>query len=618
MRLLTLAAALALPLYAWPADKQLLWGDTHLHTSYSPDAYMNNNYTADPNTSYRYAMGEPVIHPYNRARIQIGTPLDFLVVSDHAEYLGVIRTIHQQGVDTTGLGLWDTLKARFAAWYLNRALDNHTAMDIFIDALPAPGDVRATASGAAGLGNNTSMLPPMPQASIDTWRSQTELADQYYRPGEFTTFIGWEWSSMPGAANLHRVVLMDGDKSAAQTFQPFSLLDSMYPEDLWAWLEETSAATGANFLAIPHNSNVSKGFMFDTTRLRGTAFDADYIARRRKFEPIVEITQIKGDSETHPSLSPDDEFADFEEFPFYLTPHYSEYVVAPGDYVRSALKRGLSLKRELGSNPYQFGVIGSTDAHTSVSSAEEDNFWGKLATDSTPETKQREWEDGRPHPDGWSMSASGLAAVWAEDNTREAIMAAMQRREVYATTGPRIRLQFFGAADFGELDIDSAALYRQATDSGVPMGGELTVSEGSPEFLVLADKDPVGANLDRIQIVKGWLDADGTQREQVYDVSWAGERQPGADGRLPAVGNTVNLKTGKVDNSIGAPRLEARWRDPDHVPGQPAFYYARVLQIPTARHSLLDAIALGREHAGDHPDTIQERAYSSPIWVAGS
>jgi len=389
----------------------------------------------------------------------------------------------------------------------------------------------------------------------------------------------------------------------------------MYPEDLWAWLDKTSAATGAHFLAIPHNSNVSKGFMFDTTRLRGTAFDADYIARRKKYEPVVEITQIKGDSETHPTLSPDDEFADFEEFPFYLTPYYSEYVVKPGDYVRSALKRGLALGQEFGQNPYQFGVIGSTDSHTSLSSAEEDNFWGKLATDSIPENKQREWEDGLPHPDGWTMSASGLAAVWTEENTRESIMAALQRREVYATTGPRIRLRFFGAADFGDLDLDSTELYRQATHSGVPMGGELSLAGRSPEFLVLADKDPVGANLDRIQIIKGWLDADGEQQEKIYDVSWSGERSPGADGRLPAVGNTVNLRTGKVENSIGAPQLSARWRDPDFVPGQAAFYYARVIQIPTARHSLLDAIALGREHADGHPDTIQERAYSSSIWI---
>ena len=612
MRLIPLLLGL-LPLCATAADKQLLWGDTHLHTSYSPDAYMNNNFTADPNTAYRYAMGEPVIHPFHRARVQIGTPLDFLVVSDHAEFLGEIRSIHQNGLNTDGMGLWESLKGQFAAWYLNRALDNRSAFDLFFDTLPAPGDVREEAS-QSGLGGNAGLLPRQPKAALDTWRSQTELADAYYEPGTFTPFIGWEWSSMPGAANLHRVVMMDGDKSAAQTFQPFSLQDSMHPQDLWNWLEETSNATGASFLSIPHNSNVSKGFMFDTTRLNGEAFDAEDIARRMKYEPVVEITQIKGDSEAHPSLSPDDEFADFEEFPFYLSPYRSEYIVKPGDYIRSALKRGLALEQEFGQNPYQFGVIGSTDSHAGVSSAEEDNFWGKMATDSTPETKTRDWEDEDPGPDGWIMSASGLAAVWAEENTRESIMEAMRRREVYASTGPRIRLQFFGADDFGDIDLASAALYTEATSRGVPMGGELP-GGSAPEFLVLADRDPVAANLDRIQVVKGWLDDSGAQREVIYDVAWSGDRQPGADGKLPAVGNTVDLRTGQVDDAIGAPQLSARWRDPDYQAGQAAFYYVRVIQIPTARHSLLDAIALGREHAGDHPDTIQERAYSSPIWI---
>ena len=450
---------------------------------------------------------------------------------------------------------------------------------------------------------------------LDTWHSQVTLADKYYRPREFSTFIGWEWSSTPGGANLHRVVFTDGDSAVGKRFRPYRFIDSQYPEDLWAWLEETSAATGANFLAIPHNSNLSKGFMFDTTRLRGTEFDSDYIALKRKWEPVTEVTQLKGDSETHPVLSPGDEFADFEEFPFYLQVTQSPYEAKPGDYMRSALKRGLALEQEFGENPYQFGVIGSTDAHTSVSSAEEDNFWGKMATDSIPENKSREWEEGVKSPDGWAMSASGLAAVWTEENSRESIMAAMKRREVYATTGPRIRLQFFGATDFGDLDPTSAELYQQATRQGVPMGGILSTTGAAPEFLVLADKDPAGANLDRIQIVKGWLDANSEQREQIYDVIWSGDRQPDADGRLPPVGNTVDLRTGQVENSIGAAQLSARWRDPDYTPGQTAFYYVRVIQIPTARHSLLDAIALGQQHAANHPDTIQERAYSSPIWV---
>ncbi len=614
MRLLLLVLAGLFSLTAIAEDKQLLWGDTHLHTSYSFDAYTNNNFTADPNVAYRYARGEPVIHPYNRTRVQIETPLDFLVVSDHAEFLGVIRYIHANGVDTRELGLWDSLKARFGAWVLRRRLDERNAAELFRGVLPPPGEVREEAKGM-NLGGNASILPPMMWVQEDTWRSQTELADEYYRPGEFTTFIGWEWSSIPGGANLHRVVFTDGDKSVGQTFQPFSLINSQYPEDLWAWLEETSAKTGAGFLSIPHNSNVSKGYMFDNQRLRGTDFDADYIALKRKWEPVTEVTQLKGDSETHPELSPDDEFADFEEFPFYLQVNQSPYVVKPGDYIRSALKRGLALAEQYGSNPYQFGLIGSTDTHTGLPTAEEDNFWGKMATDSIPENKSREWEEGVRSPDGWAMSASGLAAVWAEENTRESIMAAMKRREVYATTGPRMRLQFYGASDFGEIDTASATLYADATAAGVPMGGELAGGDSAPEFLVLADKDPVGANLDRIQIVKGWLDAQGEQQERVYNVSWSGEREIDADGKLPAVGNTVDLTTGDYENSIGAPQLSARWQDPDYVPGQAAFYYVRVLQIPTARHSFRDALAMGQEHAAHHPDTIQDRAYSSPIWI---
>jgi hypothetical protein len=604
--------ALALPASS-ADDKQLLWGDTHLHTSYSFDAYTNNNFTADPHTAYRYARGMPVIHPFHRARVQIETPLDFLVVSDHAEFLGVIREIHQNGVDTSEFGPWDSLKARMAAWYLNRRLDQGDALELFRDILPPPLPPREAAK-VVTLGGDSNILPPMRQTQIDTWHSLVEIADEYNDPGEFTAIIGWEWSSIPGGSNLHRVVMSDGDAESARRYHPYSLLDSQYPEDLWAWLEGTSETAGANFISIPHNSNISKGYMFDNTRLRGTPFDADYIALRMKWEPIVEITQIKGDSETHPDLSPDDEFADFEEFPFYLQNKYSPYKAERGDYIRTALQRGLTLEQEFGQNPYQFGVIGSTDSHTSMASAEEDNFWGKLATDSIPENKNRQWAEGEPAPNGWAMSASGLAAVWAEENTREAILAAMKRREVYATSGPRIGLRFFGGADLSEEDLAAADIYQRATSKGVPMGGELGAMQSSPTFLVVAAKDPVGANLDRIQIVKGWLDDNGQEQEQVFDLAWSDERVAGADGKLPAVGNTVNLETGHVDNSIGAAQLSVAWQDPQFEAGQPAVYYVRVLQIPTARHSLYDAVALGMEHAADHPDTIQERAYSSPIW----
>jgi len=452
-----------------------------------------------------------------------------------------------------------------------------------------------------------------PQVEIDVWQSITDTADRYNEPGTFTALIGWEWSAIPAGANLHRVVITDSDAPTAQQYDPFGLDDSPYPEDLWAWLERTSKRTGARFTAIPHNSNISKGYMFSDRSLRGEPFDADYVARRSRWEKVAEITQIKGDSETHSTVSPQDEFADFENYPYYIQRRWTPYEPQPGDFVRSALKRGLELGDKLGQNPYVLGVIGSTDAHTALSSAEEVNFQGKLATDSIPANKQNRWNEEGTGPSGWSMSASGMAAVWADSNTRAGIMDALERREVYATTGPRIAVEFYGDTGFVLEDLESAVQHEAIRDRGVPMGGELT-GPGTPTFAVMAAMDPKGANLDRVQIVKGWLNADGQAEEKVYNVAWSGDRQPNPDGSLPAVGNTVNLKTGKVDSRIGAPELSAIWTDPDFDVAAPSFYYVRVLQIPTARHSLLDAIALGLEHAAEHPDTIQERAYTSSIW----
>ncbi len=595
-------------------DRQLLWGDTHLHTTYSSDAYANNNLTADPDTAYRYAQGMPVVHPYHKARVQIGTPLDFLVVSDHAEFLGQIRNIHRNGVDTSDLGPWDTIKAWVAAYLLNRAIDSGDGRKLFVAVLPDPEvSPLEDATNSSIQSSDLSLLPMPKQVEIDTWRIITDAADKYNRPGEFTAMIGWEWSAIPAGANLHRVVVTDSDAQTAQQYDPFGLDDSPFPEDLWAWLEKTSEATGARFTAIPHNSNISKGYMFPDESLRGEPFTEEYVALRSKWERIAEITQIKGDSETHSKFSPQDEFADFENYPFYIQRYWTEYLPQRGDFVREALKQGLELENKLGQNPYVLGVIGSTDAHTALSSAEEDNFHGKLATDSIPANKQSKWHPETPGTSGWAMSASGMAAVWAQSNTRTAILAAMERREVYATTGPRIAVQFYGGNDFTAADLENANLHAYATARGVPMGGELQQA-AAPSFLVMAAKDPKGANLDRIQIVKGWLDQSGTSRERVFNVAWSDERSLQADGSLLPVGNSVDLRTGKVDNRIGSAQLATVWIDPVFDPGQSAFYYARVLQIPTARHSLLDAIALGLEHAADQPDTIQERAYTSSIW----
>jgi hypothetical protein len=613
-----IAASAGIGINANASDRQLLWGDTHLHTTYSSDAYTNNNLTADPDTAFRYAKGYPVVHPYHQARVQIETPLDFLVVSNHAEFLGVIRNIHLEGVNTDDLGLWDTIKAKVAGYILTRAIDSGEGRELFVSILLDPTITPEDDAAASSIENSDLNLLPMPkQVEIDTWRTITDIAEKHNQPGEFTALIGWEWSSIPAGANLHRIIITDSDAATAQQYDPFGLDDSPYPEDLWKWLDKTSVDTGAGFTAIPHNSNISKGYMFDETSLRGKEIDIDYATLRAKWEKVAEITQIKGDSETHSAISPDDEFADFENYPYYIQRDYTEYTPKPGDFVRGALKRGMEIEERIGLNPYELGVIGSTDSHTSLPSAEEDNFHGKLATDSIPANKDRRWNGDKPGPSGWAMSASGLAAVWSTDNSRSAILEALKRREVYATTGPRIGVQFYGGADFSEEDLVNADLYEHATSKGVPMGGEMNQA-AAPTFLVMAEKDPVGANIDRIQIVKGWIDADGKAQEKVYNVAWSGqesgERALNADGSLPAVGNTVDLKNGKVENSIGAAQLSAAWTDPDFEASSQAFYYVRVLQIPTARHSLLDALALGMEHANTHPDTIQERAYTSSIW----
>jgi hypothetical protein len=616
-KIIVIALALSSTL-ASAAERQLLWGDTHLHTAYSSDAYTNNNLTADPDTAYRYALGMPVVHPYHKARVQIETPLDFLAVTDHAEFLGQIRNIHLNGVDTSNIGFIETIKARVAAFVLNWTIDHGTGRDLFIRVLPDPDLTPSQDAKASSIQSSDLSLLPMPKKiEIDAWRTITDTADKYNKPGEFTALIGWEWSSIPGGANLHRIVLTSSDAATAQWYDPFGLDDSPYPEDLWAWLDKTSEKTGARFTAIPHNSNISKGIMFSDTSLRGVPFTKDYVALRSKWEHIAEITQIKGDSETHSTLSPEDEFADFENYPYYIQRRWTEYQPQRGDFVREALKQGLELEQKLGQNPYTLGVIGSTDSHTALSSAEENNFHGKLATDSIPANKNSKWNDDGPGATGWAMSASGMAAVWAKSNTREDIMDALERREVYATTGPRIALQFYGGTDFTEADLENADVHALATSRGVPMGGELHQPE-TPIFIVLCAKDPKGANLDRVQIVKGWLDETGQSREKVFNVAWSNERQLNPDGSLPAIGNTVNLKTGQVDDSIGAAQLAAIWTDPQFDASQSAFYYVRVLQIPTARHSLLDAIALGMEHAAEQPDTIQERAYTSSIWYRPS
>nr|WP_241242202.1 DUF3604 domain-containing protein [Thalassotalea sp. G2M2-11] len=596
-----LFSVLSLAAHAEGEQKQLLWGDTHLHTSYSIDAYLMGNKDATPDTSYRFAKGLPVVHPYSGVKVQLNTPLDFLVVSDHGEYLGIIQKVFAGDplLMKTEIG---------RRW--NKMANTGQGRQVYFEAV----------------GEHANKRKPSPELQQDSVRSSVwgeiiDAAERHNKPGEFTTFVGWEWSSLTDGANLHRVVISNADRTSAKTFLPYTLFDSDKPEDLWRWLESTSKRTGVDFVAIPHNSNISKGLMFPIMDSNGKPLDQHYAKTRMRWEPVVEVTQIKGDSETHPKLSPEDEFSGYEKFEHVMQLDSDIDEAGQEDmaanYVRSALRRGLELQEKTGANPFKIGMIGASDSHTALSTTEENNFWGKMAIDSTPaNTLDPDLLVIPPASKGVDMSAAGLAAVWAEENTRESIMAAFKRKEVYATTGPRIKLRVFGGYHFEQQDAGKPNLATIGYTKGEPMGGDLPQSpQGkAPSFLIEAVKDPKAASLDRVQVIKGWVDANGQSHEKVFDVVWAGERQLDAHGQLPAITNTVNIDTLTWDNNTGSPRLATVWQDPEFSAKQKAFYYVRVLQIPTPRHTLYDAVALNVPHPQGHPATIQERAYSSPIW----
>ena len=597
----------------------LLFGDTHLHTAYSFDAYLNNNQTALPDTAYRFAKGLPVVHPYHRARVQLRDPLDFLVVSDHAELLGMMRASHQGTAELEDLGLWGNFKRWIATTLMHRAIDNNEGLAFFGRFLPVPSETRGGDPVADPM-NNIDDVSVFGDTSVEArkaWHDIIASAERHNEPGKFTALVGWEWSSVPTGANLHRVILTPDSGDLLKDFLPYGSDQSQYPEDLWAWLDATSKKTGARFLSIPHNSNLSKGYMFAETTLRGKPITSDYARTRIRWEPIVEVTQIKGDSETRSEFSPDDPFADFENYDHYIQNGRQPYYHSAGDYIRPSLKRGLEIEENIGVNPYKFGMIGSTDSHSGLASYEETNFLGKMATDSTPETKERKNpEDSPVTSNGWNMSAAGLAAVWARENTREEIYAAMMRKEVYATTGPRMRVRLFAGWDYADDTIHQPDWVDTGYGGGVPMGGDLTAAPDgkAPEFLIQAVKGPNSANLDRVQVIKGWLDTDGTTVEKIYDVAWSDDRQISADGTLPPVGNTVDLTVPSYTNTIGAEELITQWSDPDFDPAVRAFYYVRVLEIPTPRHTVYDAVALGLDAPPRGASIIQERAYTSPVW----
>ena len=580
-----------------------LFGDTHLHTSQSFDAIAFGN-SLGPEEAYRFARGEEVISSTGQ-HARLSRPLDFLVVSDHAENMGTlgeIKTGNPTLMNDPELKRWNQMMAA----------GGDQAMNVYYETM-------------ASVGGGGKPLPAALRSDDLTrsvWQKNVQAADKYNDPGTFTALIGYEWSSNTGGNNLHRVVVFRDGAEKTEPILPFSSLQSDNPEDLWKALQNYQTKTGGSVLAIPHNGNLSNGLMFPLINpVGGKPITAEYARTRASLEPLMEVTQMKGDGETHPTLSPTDEFANFERWDMgnldlsaAKTPDMLQF-----EYARSALKNGLKLEKELGVNPYKYGLIGSTDSHTSLAAVEENNFFGKLpaAEPSAGRATHPIAKFGDKEVMGWEVVSSGYAAVWAIENTREAIFDAMKRKEVYATTGPRMLVRLFGGWEFAEADAKTRSPAAVGYAKGVPMGGDLPpapAGKKAPTFLVAALKDPIGANLDRYQIVKGWMDAAGQLHEQVYDAAWSGERKPGIDGKVPPVGNTVDVADATWTNTIGAPELISVWTDPAFDPAQRAFYYARVLEIPTPRWTAYDAKYFGVTMPPEVPMSSQERAYTSPIW----
>jgi hypothetical protein len=559
---------------------QLFWGDLHLHTSNSLDANLFNNFTLGPDVAYRFAKGEAVRMPNGR-RAKLDRPLDFLMVSDHAEYLGVFSMIRRKDPRVAG---------------------SETAAKVsrFMAENPVFGPEQIVKLTTLLVGDPLGADPKLRRA---VWDEVVDVAEQMNQPGRFTTFVGYEWGSMPNGNNLHRNVIFRDAPDRTKKILPFSAIDSGEPEQLWKFLARYERETGGQAFAIPHNSNLSNGLMFARTDSAGKPIDAEYARMRARYEPVVEVTQIKGDSETHPFLSPDDEFADYERWDKTNITGSARTLpeMHVGSYARAALLNGLVLERLIGVNPFRFAMIGSTDAHTSLATADENNYWGKTAN-MWPGSDRMKGEfihaaDPSAAPTmNWEQAAAGYAGVWATANTREALFDAIRRGETYATTGPRIAVLFFGGWRFGEVDAGASSVARAGYVKGVPMGSDLPAPIGdqkTPTFLLSVAKDPKGANLERIQIVKGWVDAKGETHEKVVDAMVAPDRVKGLR------------------------EMSTVWADPDFDLALPAFYYARVLEIPTPRWNAIDATRYRGKKVEPGVRTMQqERAYTSPIWYA--
>ena len=588
---------------------QVFWGDTHLHTALSLDAGLFGN-TLGPDEAWRFARGEEVKSSIGLP-VKLARPLDWMALTDHTDLMGLATDI-QTGAPSIlandkgrqwneGFRKGGTSAAE-AAFDLITNFSQMTMPEEIIDAYSPGSEVYGS-----------------------VWDKIIDAAEKYNEPGRFTAFIGFEWTSVPKGFNLHRNVILRDGADRARQMQPATTIPPLGDTDplfLYKWLETYESKTGGKAMSLAHNGNLSNGWMFPTEdTYHGGKVDANYVKLRARWEPQYEITQIKGDGESHPYLSPEDEFADYETWDvgnLDIT-QLKKPEMLKGEYAREALKQGLKLEERFGVNPYKFGFGGATDSHTSLATAEEDNFFGKST--SVEPTKTRiehpfiENELGKI--DGHMLVASGYTAVWATENTREAIFDALMRRETYGTTGPRMMVRFFGGWDFNNNDLRSRAPAFRGYEKGVPMGGDLKKSPAgkAPSFMVYSLRDPIGANLDRMQIIKGWLDADGKLHEKVYDIAVSGNRKIGANGRCKKpVGNTVDIEAANWTNTIGASELATVWTDPDFDPKERAFYYVRVLEIPTPRWVLYDKVRLGAEIPEDAELIGQERAYTSPIW----
>ncbi|MCG3193321.1 MAG: hypothetical protein DIJKHBIC_02571 [Thermoanaerobaculia bacterium] len=606
----TLEKAQPKPLYSPYAGRDYptrpLFGDTHLHTALSFDAGIFGA-RVTPEDAYRFARGEEITSSTGQ-RVKLSRPLDWLVVADHSDNMGLITDLMAGKPELLAVP-----KGR--RWY-----------DMMQEGKGADAAIEMIMSFGEGTFPKEMVYAPGTPAYRSAWQAEIKAAETYNDPKRFTAFIGFEWTSNTGANNLHRNIIFRGNGAQAILVEPFVTFKpwgSDNPEDLWKWMTATEEKTGSPVLAIAHNGNLSNGIMFPMVEAFGKKLDRQYVETRAKRERLYEVTQTKGTGEAHPVLSPNDEFADFEiwdkgnlDGSVAKKKEMLEY-----EYARSALKNGLKLEQQLGVNPYKFGMIGSTDAHNGLAAVEEDNFFGKTAPqEPSPERLTKTFvtnpKSGVKIMD-WEVGASGYAAVWAMENTRESIFDAMQRRETYATTGSRMIVRFFGGFNFEPRDAQDRMPARIGYSKGVPMGGDLEKAPKgkSPAFLVAALKDPIGANLDRIQIIKGWMDAKGELHEKVYDVAWSDGRKPDPKtGKLPSVGNTVDIASATWTNSIGSPELIAVWKDPSFDPTQRAFYYVRVIEIPTPRWTAYDAQRFGIKPHPETRMTVTERAYTSPIW----